>query len=137
MTKRNRRQGVQCTLGCLINNGVGGDHAYCECPCHITLPAVPPSRKRISVPHGPQIKEMLQIMRMTLINETNQFDADYHVSARGVPYVNVNLFDKRYTFTYFGRTMKFKVFFPDQSKVDLRECEEVIYFFRSLRSQGE
>lgn len=35
-----------CTNGCVINTLVGGDHAYCECPCHKDLPAIPPSRQR-------------------------------------------------------------------------------------------
>jgi hypothetical protein len=30
-----------CTTGCLINTQVGGDHRYCECPCH-KHPASPP-----------------------------------------------------------------------------------------------
>lgn len=37
---------MSCTNGC-INTQVGGDHAYCECPCHVgSLPAIPPSRER-------------------------------------------------------------------------------------------
>ena len=35
-----------CTVGCVINSRVGGDHAYCVCPCHSTQPAIPPSRIR-------------------------------------------------------------------------------------------
>lgn len=39
-----------CTTGCVINSRVGGDHAYCGCHCHVdTLPAIPPSRERISI----------------------------------------------------------------------------------------
>jgi hypothetical protein len=34
------------TLGCELNTQVAGDHAYCECPCHHDLPAIPPSRTR-------------------------------------------------------------------------------------------
>lgn len=35
-----------CTVGCVINTLVSGDHAYCTCLCHPTEPAVPPSRER-------------------------------------------------------------------------------------------
>lgn len=42
---------MECTNGCIINSQVGGDHAYCECRCHVgSLPAVPPSRERRAVP---------------------------------------------------------------------------------------
>lgn len=35
------------TLSCEINTQVSGDHAYCECECHMeALPAVQLSRKR-------------------------------------------------------------------------------------------
>ncbi len=34
------------TLGCEINSIVCGDHAYCDCDCHDSLPAVQPSRVR-------------------------------------------------------------------------------------------
>lgn len=38
---------MNCTNGCVINSQVGGDHAYCECSCHVgSLPAIPPSRER-------------------------------------------------------------------------------------------
>jgi len=38
---------MKCTNGCLINNVVGGDHAYCTCKCHKdTWPANEPSRER-------------------------------------------------------------------------------------------
>lgn len=44
-----------CTNGCVINTLVGGDHAYCECHCHIgTLPALPPSRERRPWNHATQ-----------------------------------------------------------------------------------
>ena len=38
---------MPCTNGCVINSQTGGDHAYCECECHVgSLPAIPPSRER-------------------------------------------------------------------------------------------
>jgi hypothetical protein len=36
-------------LNCMINTVVCGDHAYCGCPCHPSLPAIPPSRTRRQV----------------------------------------------------------------------------------------
>lgn len=33
-------------LSCQINTLVHGDHAYCECECHLDNPAIPPSRER-------------------------------------------------------------------------------------------
>lgn len=38
---------MPCTNRCVINSRAGGDHAYCECECHVgSLPAIPPSRER-------------------------------------------------------------------------------------------
>lgn len=42
---------LPCTIGCVVNSLVGGDHAYCACHCHVgTLPAEPPSRTRQEIP---------------------------------------------------------------------------------------
>lgn len=41
---------MECTNGCILNSQAGGDHAYCECHCHVgSLPATPPSRERRAV----------------------------------------------------------------------------------------
>ena len=127
------------TLSCVMNNMASGDHAYCECPCHKTLPAVPPSRKRTHVVRGREIKNKLMDLRLVLINNTNKFDADYHISARGVPYVHVMVNGKRYQIAFFGKSQKFRLFPPNDSadKVDFVDEGSLILALKSIRKEDD
>lgn len=122
------------TLSCEINSIVGGDHAHCECLCHKSLPAIPPSRIRRSI-KGAHIKDMLKDLRLVLCNTANGFESDYFESKRGVPCVWVIVNKRRYQFTFFGRTQIFRIFAADQSHVDVRTRNEVVEYFRSLKNE--
>ena len=84
---------------------------------------------------GNRIKELLMDLRLVLGNNHNHFEADYHISASGVPYVHVMVNGERYQFTFFGRTQKFRVFKPDQSKVDLVDRQDLLDYFRAERDR--
>lgn len=120
-------------LSCELNTRIGGDHAYCECPCHKSKPAIPPSRRRIVPVTGYRIKNMLMEMRLVLGNSINQFETDYFISQRGVPCVWVIVGGERYQFTFFGRSQKFRVFLPDGSRKDIELRNDVINYFIQLK----
>jgi len=82
---------------------------------------------------GRRIKELLMDLRLVLCNSHNHFEADYHISLKGVPYVHVMVNGKRYQFTFFGKSQKFRVFKPDQSRVDLTNRSDLIDYFITER----
>lgn len=79
-----------------------------------------------------RIKNMLQDMRLVLVNDSNRFESDYHVSARGVPYVHVVVKGKRYQFTYFGKGKFFRIFDDQQNRKDIEKRNDVIQYFRDM-----
>lgn len=127
-----------CDTSCLINFQLGGDHAYCECKCHRnSLPAIPPSRKRRVIVKGRKIKELLMNVRLVLCNSENRLKADYRISAKGVPYVEVFIKNERYSISFFGQSQKFRVFYPDQTKVDVDDKESLIKHMISLKGDSK
>lgn len=69
----------------------------------------------------------------------NQVKGETHISARNVPYVVVQISsDSKASICYFGRTNKWRVFYPygvhgDQSKTDCRTTQDVEIAINNLR----
>lgn len=83
-----------------------------------------------------KIKNLLADMRLVLCNNANNFDSDFHISARGVPYVHVIVNGRRYQFTYFGKGKFFRIFDDKQNKTDIVKRNDVIQYFRDLAGKN-
>ena len=80
-----------------------------------------------------KIKSLLQDMRLVISNGyPHPIKSDYHVSARGVPYVSVRINSESYTFIYFATNKVFRIFLNGVKLVDIEKRNDVIMYFKEL-----
>lgn len=83
---------------------------------------------------GEDIKQLLRDLETSLMMEG--LDATYFESMRKVPCVKVFIQGFRYQFTFFGKSQKFRLFFHDQTHIDLATRDEVVEFLTARNKVG-